>query len=523
MRKTKYALGLSFLVTAATSLSGCGPKKGTVGEVSLWSSFGSGYSEVVQAVVDQINADKGYKIVHETHDSYDKIFQDMQSASSLGDYPNIAMGYPDHFATYMSSDILLPLDQYLTQDDIKDYYDQYMEENYFWADDGSGAKNIYGLPFNKSTELLGYNGTFVDYCKEVHGAQWGNLPATWGDWQTKGADYYSFFQEIMGKKVYGVQDVYGHSTGFVVLDPTDPAPSGKTLLLDLENVDPTTAYLMSWDATDNAFITLVRQWDAEYTVLPETEKAKAAKKRVGDVMFNSADNQGKVVDMLKMFNQMRKDHIFAIPKQLGGSYSSDAFKKCQVMFMVCSSGGLSYNTKLWSNRFSVAPIPYKDAAHKRVISQGADICLTDLSDDNEDSVNVIKALTTGKYQAQFCLQTGYYPCSKSAFNNEDYQAFLHEDERKPAAEAYSSPTRVAYREGSRVNSDYYMKESEGWLKFYDPAFKGSAILRQAVKGVFESVFKLDPATATDADYIAKLNEIETAPTIAGESTIHFVH
>ena len=171
MRKTKYTLAFAFLGTAAMALSGCFGKKGKeAGAVSFWSSFGGAYTTVVQTVVDKINTDKGYKIEHESHDSYGPIFRDMQSALSTGDYPNIAQGYPDHFAKYMSRDILLPLDQYLTQDDINDYYDQYMEENYFWADDGSGQKNIYGLPFSKSTELLGYNGTFVEYCKTINPA-----------------------------------------------------------------------------------------------------------------------------------------------------------------------------------------------------------------------------------------------------------------------------------------------------------------------------------------------------------------
>ena len=326
---------------------------------------------------------------------------------------------------------------------------------------------------------------------------------------------------MFGKKLYGVQDVYGVASGFVLQDKDAAAPAEKTLLLDLSEVTPQNAYLMSWDSTDNAFITLVRQWDAQYTTLPETEKTKSAKNRVGHVMFNSRDNQPKVINMLKLFTKLNDNHIFATPAELGGTFSSDAFKACKVMFMICSSGGLSYNTAVWTHRFRVAPIPYKYATAKRVISQGADICLTDQDGEPEDGVNAIKALTTGKYQAEFCLQTGYYPCSKSAYNDPDYQAFLHEDETKPAAEAFSSPTRVAYREGSRINSDYYMKESEGWLKFYDPAFTASAILRDTIKGVLSAAFTLS-YTDPDSEFAAKLNQIEGTDSLIGEK-ITFVH
>ena len=146
----------------------------------------------------------------------------------------------------------------------------------------------------------------------------------------------------------------------------------------------------------------------------------------------------------------------------------------------------------------------------------------------EDSVKVIKALTTGEFQTDWCLQTGYYPCSKSALESAAYQAFINEDqgldtdEKKQAA--YSSPTRVAYREGSRLNAEEYMGADKGWVKFVDPAFKGSSEIRSVVKGVLDSVFAITVENVeVDSQYVAKLNELENAPTIKGQSTIKFVH
>jgi hypothetical protein len=67
-----------------------------------------------------------------------------------------------------------------------------------------------------------------------------------------------------------------------------------------------------------------------------------------------------------------------------------------------------------------------------------------------------------------------------------------------------------------------MNASEGWNKFVDPAFKGSSELRTVVKGVFAGVFAIEDVNDTEA-YKTKLNQLETAPGIGGESTILFVH
>ena len=528
--KAKFKIGLALIAISASALASCGKKKTPAGTVEFWSSFGGAYTNVLNGVCEGITNELGIAIEHKSQGSYDEINRNMISAIAVGDYPNIAMGYPDHFATYLSSGILKPLDEYLSAEDLADYYSEYMNENYFYDDGRENAqKKVYALPFNKSTELLGYNGVFVDYCAAADGAnqpELANIPASWGEWETQGPKYNTIFRDLMGKKVYGVQDTEGKASGFVVTAADAAAPEGKTLLLDMSKVDTKTSVLMSWDATDNAFITLTRQWGAEYTNLPESEKTKVAKKRIGEVLFNSSTNQPKVVNMLKFFNGLNKAGIFGTPASLGGSYSSDAFTQCKVMFMICSSGGLSYNTADWHHRFRVAPIPYKDATNKQVISQGANICMTDRG-EFENSVKLIKALTTGKFQTEWCLQTGYYPCSKSALESAEYQAFINEDKTLSAEEAYAVPVRVAYREGSRLNAEHYMhKDAEhpeqDWVKFVDPAFKGSSDIRDVVEGVLGSVFQL-AGDADDSAYEAKLNELENAPTIKGQSTIKFVH
>ena len=559
MLKTKYKIGLGLLITAASALTACGKKKDD-GKVVFWSSFGSSYTSALNAIVDKVAAENSIEIDHKPQGSYDEIYRNMQSAIAPGDYPNIAIGYPDHFASYLGSGILTPLDDYFSDAELNDYYDFYMKENKFYDNGRSKAKErIYGIPFNKSTELLGYNGVFVDYCFEQNATlREHGLPKTWEEWETYGPAFDTLYQGLMGKGLYGNQDVFGTGSDFETHDPVDKVlpgsededgdialPNGKKLLLDLTNVTKDNSILMGWDAADNAFITLVRQWDAEYTRVDESQIHELARDRVGSVMFNkqtvdagqTKSNQQKVIDMLKFFNKLNKAHIFGTPQTpLNADYCSGPFEKCKVMFMICSSGGLSHTTADWHYRFRSAPIPYKDAQHKSVISQGANICLTNQG-SLENSVKAIKALTTGKFQTEWCLQTGYYPCSKSSTNSAEYQAFVHEGQKKVGDDwvemtaeeaetsgAFSSAIRVAYREGSRLNDEHYMNSTEGWDKFVDPAFEGSSDLREAVKTIFDSVLSIKgDDIEVDAKYKEKLLAIEKLPKIKSSGTIEFIH
>lgn len=532
MKKIRSTVALSLLAVASGSLMSCGSH----GDVLFWSSFGATYKGVLNNICDDIMDDVDFTIEHESKGSYPEIRKAMTLAIADGSYPNIAMGYPDHFAEYLGSDALMPLDSYVTEEIKADYYGQYLTENYFI--DSYGEEHLYGIPFNKSTELLGYNGTFVDYCEEKEPGL-GTLPKTWQKWAEMAPRYMAHYEELMGKCLYGKQDVDGSTHDFVVRDSlineknedgeyVDDA--GNLLLMNLLDIKKETSRLISWDATDNAFITLIRQWGATYTEIPEDQKYIHPFYKAGKVVFGSEANVDKVVDCLKFFKRLNNNKLFGIPAELEGSFSSDAFSNGNVMFMVCSSGGLSYNTKApWTYRFRVAPIPYYDDGvdvRKKVISQGANICMTDAG-NYDMSWEAINQLTRGDHQADWCLQTGYFPSSVSATKSEKYQAFLHEaDGEKTQAELeqiYSKHTRCVYREASVVNDTEYMKEeSNPWDKFVDPAFIGSATIRDVVAGCFLKVFNLDDSKTEDSSvYYSVIRELLNNESIKDHPNIQF--
>ena len=489
MIKIKKSVLVAFIGVAAMSLTACGKKKG---DVLFWSSFGAKYRTVLDSLTADMSSELGINIEHVSQGSYPGIRKEMISSIATGNYPDLAVGYPDHFAQYHGSQILRPLDSYVDASMLADYDANYMPENYLYDQDGT--KHLYGVPFNKSTELLGYNGVFVDYCDAQYpGENLKVLPQTWDEWkvaktqpESKAGRYYSCFKDLVQNKkvIYATQAEDGTASNF-----SSSQGAGQVKVFDYTEVDENVTKLMTWDSTDNAFITLVRQWDAEYTKLPEDQIQINPKRRQGKILFANATNLPKTIDMLKTFNKMYKDDIFGTPGDIGGTFSSEAFSRGCVMFMVCSSGGLSYNTSNWNNRFRVAPIPYTDASHKCVISQGANICMTKKGDADK-SFKVLKALTTGKYQTRWAIETGYFPASNTAADTPEYQNFLNDT-------SFANKTLVTYREAAQVNENQYRKG--GWNRFVDDAFIGSAVIREQVAYILPNVLKNVNAENIDND------------------------
>ena len=537
--KIKSTLALALVAVATSALSSCGKKNKS--DFIFWSSFGTAYTSVLDGIVEKAGEVAGAKIDHKSKGSYDNVLAEMLNCLADRKYPDMVTGYPDHFAEYLGNDALQPLDKYVERynqkhgvDLLKDYESAYMTENYDLAVDDAGNKVLSALPFNKSTELMGYNGVFVDYCAsltEYSGDDLYNVPKTWQEWQVKGPKYREILTSLATghKALYGVQNEEGTASQFHLSDSRLEKKNAageyvdendKPLLLDFTDVDVNLTRVISWDSTDNMFITLVRQWGGQYTRLPDTEKKKEPLFRKGEILFNAkndaqyGDVRSKVVDCMKFFNRLNKQHIFGVPSEFQAQYSSTQFEQNKVMFMLCSSGGLSYNTAKWTNRFRVAPLPYNEALGndgKYVISQGANITLTDRAGDDakyEQAFEAMAAMTTGELQAKWCLETGYYPCSKSAASDPAYKAFLDSTD-------YSTPTTVAYREGANLNQNEYMDAAKGWHKFVDPAFIGSSIIRKTIKSIFSSVFvNIGQSDLEDTSkYETILQEVVDDPTI----------
>lgn len=506
MKKFKGLRAAALLLTSASALTACGPQKGIV----FWSSFGAAYTEVLKKLCNKVQKQTGVEFKHVSQGSYEGILKQMRTAINGRQHPTLAVGYPDHIVSYLGKKVLVPLDDELTTKEKEDYYKTYLDENKFYDNSGKGTQHLYGVPFNKSTELLGYNGVFVDYCATIDSEHCGRdkLPETWQEWRDNGHYYMDIYNDLVSNHstIYGRTGEKGYYTDL------STTKGDRSKLLSFVDVEEGTNYLMAYDSTDNAFITFVKLWGAQYTELdPDTIKMPV-NRRVGNVKFTNNTNKAKVKEMFSFFYNLYQNRLFTTPATFQTAYASTPFEENKVMFMICSSGGLNYNTTIKEKRFSVAPVPYfKDSSAERkyVIAQGANICVTD-NGDTKKAVKVLKALTTADIQAEWCVTTGYFPGSKSAANTTRYKNFLKSTD-------YSNPTATAYREGAAINTTIYNGEGSTWNNFVDAAFDGSADLRENLKPILKQVFVSD---GSDAAFNKILKDLKETPDLAID-TINF--
>lgn len=515
--KTSAAAALfGFFCIGAASCASGGNDHGAI-DFDFWHNFGGTYSTMLkETIIEPYWRDHNVNVEPTPESGYPNLQKKINYTLADGSYPNMATGYPDHFAGYIASEALVPLDDYIKAYDeehandegyiplLKDFYSEYMEENVQF----DKAGHIYGIPFNKSTEVLGYNGVFMDYMatykdgiyKDYHYTG-PKFPKTWEDWEDFGPKAREVQLSLCGKYLLGKLKDDNVGYDFIVAD--EKPDDVSTILLDFSKVDPKQSTVLSWDSADNMFITIVRQWGSKYTS-SEFKTVGGNETRKGYVEFQTGElsdptsNLSKTCDALNYFAKLFQDNcVFALPTFFDGeSYASGPFAGNQVLFTICSSGGLSYNIN-GKQRFRIAPIPYKSDDAKYVISQGANICVFDRKSPNEERFDYkasLKAATeaiftfaTGQYQADWAQSTGYYPASRSATNTKSYQEFIKADKPTTETEDWNA---VAFREGSKINADEYMNDelANKWFKFVDPGFDGSSTIRDRVATLVSTVY-----------------------------------
>lgn len=515
------------LAVGATS---CSNPRGKV-DLHFWHNFGANYSDsIAKSLIDPYWEETKINVKATSKGSYDKLKEQISGTLSTLDFPNLATGYPDHFADYARSGyptsrtgVLLNLNPYIdaykekTGIDLRsDYYPEYMIENDTIAYDENDNPLTVGLPFNKSTEVIGYNGIFFDYVKSKNSSV--KVPETWDEWKTYGPIFRQYQMELNGKYLCGARTEEGTASNFhVETSETDD------VLLDFSEATNEESAVLSWDSLANMFITLVRQFGSEFTSYTTADrKATKIDDQHGYMEFYSETNKAKTIEAMQLVRDLSGTNdatrIFATPTFFGGSYASDAFAENKVLFTVCSTGGLSYNINE-GQRFRVAPVPYKDAEHKFVISQGANMTVFDQANiDNKEkytweetkqlAFDTIVKFTTGEYQAKWATLTGYYPASKSAAESETYQRFI-DPAKYGDPVTYDDPIAVAYREGAKLNNDEYMDASKHWIKFVDPGFPGSAAIRLRVDSIITKLISYPDKTIDEI-----LQEVYSDPQVS---------
>lgn len=481
-RKAKVLLPAFSLLSVATisavGLASCGPNgvdpynidftldiAGTT--IDFWTGFGSDMQDALETVVEQFEEETGVIVNLESKGGYDQLASAINLSSTSGNMPHLAVAYPDHMASYVSNNSIVRLDYYFENDgddnfNIQDFYSDYMVENQSVEFKDDGTPWTLGVPFNKSTEIMSYNKTFFDWAKTIDDTI--KVPSTWAEVRSVGVAINNMMTDYYGKYV-GKDGIAYDST--VAMEE-----AGTTQMFDFRAITADLFHPISYDSQSNFFITVCRQWGGTYTEL-DKETLK------GYVAFDSAE----MIEAMTFMKEAHAEDSLAIPQdyQLQG-YSSNAFKTLQSVVNIGSSAGVK-NSCPPGDKFEVgvAPIPYKDADKKFVISQGTNLILLDTGLETQR----LAAWTLLKYLAkehngEFAASSGYFPSSEYAFQSDAYQELV---EMEPV-----STVDKAFYATTMVNTNTYMNDTEGWTKFVDPPFVGSSTIRATVESAFSRVF-----------------------------------
>lgn len=443
----KKVLSLVIVLVAVFALSGC--NKGYSSDYEVLSIEQLKAEESVKitfripftttAIVNQIDDmiasfNEEYPNVHvkvETIGGYDE----MKDATILhiggGKAPTLTVGYPDHFAEYLITEAIIPLDKFIesedprigyTQEELNDFLPGYLNESRQF----DSEKSFIGMPFNKSTELLFYNKDFFEeFDLEV--------PETWEELRALSAQIYEI-----------VEDIEDGEYSFLGNIATN---------IDDEHFIP-----MMYDSTGNLFTTIIHQFGGKYTESIYRSNGVTDVQR-GKLSFA---NNNKAKEALTYLQTLSSENVFTVPEAWEGKYGSNFFINSQILLNVGSTAGAShYSDSI--GEWAVAPIPYYDEDHKFVIQQGTNLCIFSQASDMEKLAAwlLIKHFLTPENTARFAMATGYLPVRASAYELQEYVDFLN-DETQDTAKVHKAA--AAY-------------SANGWQYFVDPAWSGSNKVR----------------------------------------------
>ena len=495
-QKTRIILPLASLLLSTAALASCGggftpndpdfvpdmnlDVKGTT--ITFWTGFGKDVEEHgVDPLIEEFKRLTGVTVKHESKGGYPGLLSAVNLASSSRKYPNVCNGYGDHFATYVQSNIIMHMDNYIEADkertgtpviqhmDYNDYYENYRRENenIEFKEDGTGY--VLGVPFNKSTEIGTYNKNMLQVAQHFDPTITSPEDGwSYADVETNGKKMVDVLvnNELFNKVIY--TDLHTYKTQ---AEATEADPNNKPLL-SMEGVFEDDFKVLSYNSTDNWFIGGTRQWGSKYT---EIDKET----REGYVAFDTPQTRTMLNDLRDLFN---KGYLGIPATWQETQFCSTPFKAAKAFINISSSAGVDKSIPEGDAfKVGVCPLPYKDKEHAYVITQGTNLCLLDKGTPEERLASWLFVIfMTQQANADFCIGTGYYPTGASVTNSETWQEFINST-RTTAADKIKI-------DSAKMNSDVYDNPDTPYQKFVDPAFVGSAYIRETVGTILKSLF-----------------------------------
>lgn len=161
MKKIVFMLFISLLIFAGCSSNGSSTQEVVTSltepvDITFWHAFNGEQEDALITMTEQFNAENEMiNVTLENQGDYQTLQKKIDAAGQSDTLPTMAIGYSNWMYEYVQNDYLTNLTPYFNNPEIGIdsglYVDAFIEE--VTAENG----DIYGVPFNKSTEVLFYN------------------------------------------------------------------------------------------------------------------------------------------------------------------------------------------------------------------------------------------------------------------------------------------------------------------------------------------------------------------------------
>jgi multiple sugar transport system substrate-binding protein len=377
--------------------------------------------------------------------SYSDLATNITNGFNIGNYPDMAMVYPDAVADFMDYGYTYDMTSYMTNEeygwtdeDIADIIPAFLEEGQKYVIDGT-----YSLPFSKSTEVVYYN-------KSILGLTFSGV--------NSGAPITQKYLDSITREEF-FDDLCP-----AILAYNAAADSTKKIISDTST--PGQYAVLGYDSDANLFITLAQQYGYDYTDI---------KDGVGEALFVNDGMKG----LIKKFSEYNKKGYILSYKGTGNRANS-YFTSNQTVFSVGSTGGASYQFST-SNPMDIGvfALPHPAEGGTYQILQGPSMSFLAPRKPSADKADEVarrklasrlfyKFMTTEENSFTRAIGTGYTPIRNSTYDDPEYLE-LNDESSLTSKTLDMLLVRIA---------NYLPNIKDNY--FTSPAFKGSNTCRDQV-------------------------------------------
>ena len=381
LRPLLTILSISIVFTFSSCGSGL-PKlsKNRPVSINIWHHYLGEQKVTFDSLVAEFNttvgAESGITVkafsMDNTGDIHAKLLASANREPGSSDFPEIATAYPSTAHTLYNMGKLIPLDKYMTKEELDEYIPSFIEEGRLTKDSGCVI-----FPIAKSTESLYIN--------------------------------YTFYKQFL--------DEYNRVNPSKQLD--------EDMLKTFEGIRETAAAYFEW--TDARTPDIPKDGKALYGCDAVSNFAIISYKQLGSNFFIvSSDNTGEIDLNNPVMKTVWDSYVVPMIKGHFGAYSfyrSEDTQTGDLLMYTGSTAGASFfpktvtlpdNTK-YDIELKVLPFPSYENGKKITVQQGAGAIIAKSTPEKEyASVVFLKWLTAPERNVNFVLKTGYLPVTNEA-------------------------------------------------------------------------------------------------------------